>query len=247
MKILFLDTNIFLQCRDLRDLPWDQVVGSENLLLLISRPVQEEIDRLKHDRNSRRAKRARKASSFIREIILTKDTRLSIRESAPRVEISFPPPLIKQGGLPSILDLTRGDDQIIAEAFAFKNAYPDADVAILTHDTNPILTAERCGLPYVMIPDDWLLPPEPDVRDKKIEELERRLKELERACPQIEVVSQDSEGSDIDSLAISVLPYRMPTESELNMLVAEVQTKHPMVTELEEPGKQKGDVRAERA
>jgi hypothetical protein len=235
MKVLFLDTNMFLQCRDLLDLPWDKISESENLLLLISRPVQEEIDRLKNDRSSRRAKRARKTNSFIKKIILAEDSKLVIRESRPRVEVTLPPPLPPQSNLDPILDPSRADDQIIAQAIACKAAFSDADVAILTHDTNPILTAKRCGLSYIIVPDDWLLEPEPDDRDKKIQELEKRLKELERSRPQIEIVGQDRAGNCIDSLLVSVKVYRPLTESELKGLLAEVQTTHPMVTKFDEP------------
>ncbi|MBI5412108.1 hypothetical protein HZA43_02930 [Candidatus Peregrinibacteria bacterium] len=47
MKVLFLDTNIFLQCLDLKSIPWKDVLKEDELLLLIPHPVQEEIDRFK--------------------------------------------------------------------------------------------------------------------------------------------------------------------------------------------------------
>jgi hypothetical protein len=65
MKVLFLDSNLFLQCRELHELPWNEIAPDEKeILLAISRPVQREIDKLKHDGNDRRAKRARKANSL---------------------------------------------------------------------------------------------------------------------------------------------------------------------------------------
>jgi len=66
MKVIFLDTNIFIQCREIEQLPWGELFEKEkHIILVIPRTVLEEIDRFKQEGNSRRAKRARKANSFI--------------------------------------------------------------------------------------------------------------------------------------------------------------------------------------
>lgn len=51
MKTLFLDTNLFIQCREIT-LPWNEIVRDDSILLLIPRTVQEEIDRNKHNGNT---------------------------------------------------------------------------------------------------------------------------------------------------------------------------------------------------
>jgi predicted nucleic acid-binding protein len=229
MKIIFLDTNIFIQCLDLEQLPWKEIFkDEEHLLLYIPRVVQEEIDHHKQEGNSRRAKRARKANSFIRQIILSKDTKLVVRESKPIVEISFTPILNKNCQLPDVLDLSRPDDQIIAEIIKYKNNYPDHDVSILTHDTNPLLTAMRCNLSYFVIPDNWLLPPESDSKDKKIIELENLVKELQNNYPKIEISSVDDSGNEINHFSVEVVQYGALTENELAELLNEVKLRYPM-------------------
>lgn len=231
MKVLFLDTNIFIQCRDLDQLPWAEVSDDNDyLLLFIPRPVQEEIDRHKQEGNSRRAKRARKASSFIRRIILSEDTKLTIKDAKPLVEISFTPPLSIGEKLPDILDLSRPDDRIIAEAMTYRNNYPDHDVSILTHDTNPLLTAKRCGLPYIVIPDDWLLTPEPDSKDKKIMELENRLRELQNKYPAIDISVVGDSGEEINDLSVEVVLFEELSENELKEILSEVKKTYPMTT-----------------
>ena len=236
MKILFIDTNIFIQCRDLGQLPWTEICGDEEyLLLFIPKAVQEEIDRHKQEGNSRRAKRARKASSFIRQIILSENTKFVIRDSKPIVEISFTPPsLSKDCQLPDFLDLSRPDDRIIAEIITYRNNYPDHDVSILTHDTNPLLTAKHCGLSYFVIPDNWLLPPEPDSTDKKITELENRIKELQNNYPIIEVSSVDDSGNEINHFSARVVRYGTLTENELDELLNDVKRCYPMKTHFSE-------------
>lgn len=235
MKILFADANLFLQCRDLEQLPWHEVAeGNDQLFIIIPRQVQVQIDRLKQDGNNRRARRARKATSLIREVIQENGEKKIIKESTPRVEIGFSPPQDILFEPPKSLDITQTDDRIIAEALAYKHLFRDADVALLTNDTNPLLTAKRCGLPYILIPDTWLLPPEPDPRDKKIEELERRLKDLNRNVPEIAVVSQAPDKTAINLLSITVVLYEKLTEAEIGKLLTDAQIKCPIETKFED-------------
>ena len=159
MRVLFLDTNVFLQCRDLAELPWQEITGDEKLLLLVARPVQEEIDRLKQDGNSRRTKRARAANSLFRKILSSQNSKVTIRTALPLVEIAFSPLASIQESGCKLLDLTRADDRIIAEALHYRSENPADNVAILTHDTQPMLTAKHCGLVYIPVPNNWLLPP----------------------------------------------------------------------------------------
>lgn len=240
MKVLFLDTNIFLQCRDLNELPWEEITQTEYLLLLIPRTVQEEIDNLKSDGNSRRAKRAKKANSFIRQIILKEDLKIVVRDSNPHVEISFPPTARLQDLQFESLDLSRKDDLIIAEALVYKSQHPGEDVAIITHDTNPILTAKRCGLSYIVVPDGWLLEPEPDAKDKRIAALEQRFKELQRTYPDIGVEAHDSNGKPVRGLSMTVLHYRQLEDHEIKDLVDLAKSKCPMVTDFTSPQSRQG-------
>ena len=171
MIALFPDSNLFLQCKDIRNLPWHEISDGEDIEIIISRPVMEEIDRLKQDGNKRRAKRARKTNSFLRDIILSEEGKLEVKESKPSVILSFLTPESKVE-MADRLDLSKSDDRIVNEALAFKSINKDVNVKLLTHDTNPLLTAKNVGLDYIVIPDEWLLPPEPDKQDEIIKKLE---------------------------------------------------------------------------
>jgi hypothetical protein len=231
MKVHFLDTNIFLQCKDLEQLPWGDLIPDEELLLLIPRAVSKEIDHLKQDSNPRRAKRSRRASSFFKSILRSENLEITIRNSNPIVKISFAPVTNLRMDLLGVLDLSRPDDSIIAEAISYKNAEPDHEVVILTQDTNLVLTSMHCGLPFVLVPDEWLLPPESDPRDKKILELESRLKILEKSLPEIEIIAFDNEGSPVESLDIQIISYKELEECELKELVSMVEAANPKVTD----------------
>lgn len=174
METFFVDTNLLIQCRDLSQLPWQDISNDNHIVLVISRPVLEEIDRHKQSGNNRRASRCRKISSDFRELIIKKTNKYLIRNSSPMVELLLQSTIETSILLPSgVLDLTKSDDRIIYEALAYKSKHSDVHVRLLTHDTNPLLTAQSCGLDYSIIPDTWLMEPELDSRDKKITELEK--------------------------------------------------------------------------
>jgi hypothetical protein len=237
MRVYFVDTNVFLQCKPLKQLPWAEISEDSEIVLLISRVVQEEIDKNKQDGNGRRASRARKTSSLFRNIILSEDPKLILRDSAPHVELSFAPVGPALGPAPTELDPARADDRLVLECLAYKQNNPDRDVYVLTHDTGPLLTAKRCGLAFTSVPDTWLLDPEPDPRDKKIDELERKLAALARSRPEISI--QITKGTEVvePPLVMRTVQYRALIEEEIEALAAEVFKLWPVETDFSQAKK----------
>ena len=94
-----------------------------------------------------------------------------LQEADPRVTLTFLPHLDPRREKSPLLDLSNPDDCHIEEALAFRAIDSGIRTAILTHDTGPMLTAERVGLEPLEIPDAWLLEPEKDELRKQIEEL----------------------------------------------------------------------------
>jgi hypothetical protein len=228
MKYLLVDTNLFLQCRNLPELPWSELADGQDLVvLMVPRAVQRELDQLKQDGNSRRASRARKASSLLRRIVLSDEARLELRSSGPKVEISFPPPTT----LPSDcgFNLAETDDCIVAEALVFGRQHSDATVEVFSNDTSLLLTAKLHRVAFRVIPDDWLLPPEPDSRDKRIIELQNRVRALERQSPEIQISATVDGDTLTEAFNITVEEFEPLSETQLDAMVAVVAAKFPMV------------------
>lgn len=220
MRCVFVvDTNLFLQCRDVKSLPWDSITSANQIVVLISRPVQEEIDRLKSDGNSRRARRSRLANSLFREIVKAPDMGLAVKCGQATVVFSFAPDY-QDSELRSVgdwADLGHADHVIVASALLFQKASPDDHVVLLTDDTMPLLTAKRYSLEYRKTPEDWLLSPEPDDRDKRMGALETEIEKLKRRQPvaKIDFMIEMQGGPEI-SLSIDKLQEASPDElSEL--------------------------------
>lgn len=124
--------------------------------------------------------------------------------------------------------MSRADDRIIAETLLYKKGNPSDDVALLTHDTGPMLTAKRIGLAYLEIPDLWLLPPEPDKAQKKIDELSRELVELKKTTPEISIALFNSEDTQVKELDESILTVEAFSDSKVAEYLKLATDKYPM-------------------
>lgn len=231
MKYFFVDTNLFLQCRDVSDLPWSEISDEQHVQLIVPRAVQHEIDRLKADGNNRRAKRARNTNAYFRQILLSDDEQLWVRNH-PRMEVAItfsshaPASPIDVSGV--VLDSARPDDSILLEIISYRVLYPDRDVALLTHDTNPMLTAKRLSIPFQSIPNDWLLGPEPDERDKELRLLKARIGELENCSPIIEFTFGEDAVAVPAKIDTEIVTYPPLSQEEIRILTEEIKAVYPM-------------------
>jgi hypothetical protein len=208
------------------------------VLVRIPRTVQKEVDQHKQAGNSRRARRARKASSLFREILGAPELRKVVREVGPRVELSFPPLPDPNRKRPRNWTWSRRTTASSRRRWPTgKHIHPGDDVRLLTHDTNPMLTARQCDLPFVPVPDSWLLEPEPDERDKQLAEFQRRLSALERDLPVVGNAAVDADDKPLKQVQLLVDTYVDLGEPDLDRLVKEVQARHPIAETFDGYGK----------
>ena len=177
---LFLDTNVLVQCKPLEELDWLKWREFDEIQLIISRPVQSELDDQKNKGNDRLARRARRASSLLKEIITSDHGHKLIRDLNPTVKVSVRLDLRPEPSLSNDLDYDHADDRLvgIVKAFAAVERHPAP--RLLTHDVGPMASARAVGVTIKSVPDDWLLPPEPSEADKRIRLLEAEVAESER-------------------------------------------------------------------
>ena len=233
----FLDTNLFIQCKPLHELPWLDLTNGKPAILLIPSAVQREIDRLKTDSSKRRSKRAAAASSMFKKIIVA-DERINLEGAPPGVYIELPEQTALRSDLYPLLDKDIADDMIVLEVLSFKSRYPERDIRLVTHDTGPMLTARRNGLAFLDVPSDWLLPPEPDEKDKKIQELQKRLSEV-GAGPLVEITVDDGLKSGLSHVA-QVHSYL--SDADIASIVHDVTRRNPMKTDFSEPKRTAGSL-----
>ena len=131
----FVDTNLFLQCRPLEQLDWTVLGDFAEVRLIVSRPVQREIDHLKNKGSDRPANRARAASAMFREMRL--EGQKVVREAGPRVVLSVERQHAPAPSLEDQLDYQERDDQLVGTLHEFVRRREGTDARLLTHDTTP--------------------------------------------------------------------------------------------------------------
>jgi len=232
-KVLYLfpDTNLFIQCRPLDQLDWSKWKDFDEVQLIVSRPVQSEIDNQKKRGNDRVGKRARTVASLFKELILEKDNEKVVIEKDPAVRLLIRPELKRSKALEEQLDYAERDDQIVGTAREFLDNNPGGDVRILTHDGGPLATAKMVGLPIAPIPDDWLLEPETTEIEKKLSSLTAELTRLKKAEPQFEISCVDAGLNPIKKLKLSVDRYHTLSSNQIDELMQRIRTAFPAETD----------------
>lgn len=228
---LFPDTNLFLQCKPIEQLDWSLLAGFDSVELVLTRPVQAEIDSLKGKGNSRQSSRARSASTQVRLLLNSTDNRLQVRAASPAVHLSLNPFLRTEPAASSVLDYDTRDDQLVGIALGYQNAFPGRTVRLLTHDTGPMASAKAVGLTYQEIPEAWLLPPEADEAAKREAGLRSELDLYKRQEPKF-VIAFDSGG--VRRLAVTAVRYEPLTESQIQELVDRLRANHAQASDFGE-------------
>lgn len=224
---LFPDTNLFVQCKPLDQLDWSAWAQYEEVSLLVSRPVQSEIDKQKGGGNSRLATRARKASSLFREILLSADNFIEFRKGNPTVRLYLRPELKRDESLAGQLSYDERDDQLVGIASLFAKSNEGYEVAVLTHDTGPMATAQLIGLPFTEVPDSWLLAAEVDEAQKKINALQAENARLKSAEPSFEVYFK-SNSDDSSTVQMNIPMYVPLSQDEVASLMDKVRSSFPL-------------------
>lgn len=233
--IVFPDTNFFLHHQDPAAIPWAQITGDDHIRLVICRNTARELDKKKFELQGRPQKRARKYAAVIAEVVETKQP-VELRAADPRVTLEMAPPRPGAWAVPPDLEapFILGDDAFVADVLHFRDVIGE-DCTVLTADSGPLEKAAGHGLPVVRTTrPGWQLPDEPDTRDKRIKELERRLEEMEGDGPAIavEVRLQDAPARVVP---LDVVRYPVLAEERVEALLAELQARHPRVVEFPRP------------
>jgi hypothetical protein len=207
------DTNFFIQCKDAAELDWSLVSDAENILIVVLDEVHREIDRLKSDGNTRRARRARAISSKLRSLIVDNQEELALRMSSPAVSLRLAPRLDPKKVKPNNYDSTSADERIATEAKVCSEDFFNEKLTILSHDGMPLRSAKMMGLQACPIPDAWLLPPEPSDKDQAIQKLIARVAALEKQAP---IIMLRLEGDAATNLTGKMTFYPPLTDSFIN-------------------------------
>ena len=222
---LFADSNLFLHYKPLHEIDWSKLGDFDEIEVVVCPTVQREIDALKDRREGRRSDRARKAASTLLEI--AQHGPKKCRTASPRVMLNLYGTSQPKQDLANQLDYSQNDDRIIGHLAQFKEENPSADARLMTRDSGPVLRAITLCLPYAIIPDDWRLAPEPDARDRKIEELTRQLGELQTQEPKFHFSCDQQADERLGHVEIVYESFRPLTLSERDQMLERLLVLYP--------------------
>ncbi|MGQ0599020.1 PIN domain-containing protein [Aquabacterium sp.] len=221
---LFPDTNVFLQCKSLEQVDWSSFGTWGSIQIVITRPVQSEIDAFKGKGNSRQASRARTTSSLIRRLLDAEDCSIELRLE-PRVLLCLRHDLRRDESVANELDYVERDDQLVGTALAFQKSRPEEHVKLLTNDTGPMASAKAVGLPYRVVPQDWLLQPEANESEKLEKQLRAEIAKYKNAEPDFQIECLP------ERLSTTVTTYSDLTEDQIQGLLLQLRARYPLETD----------------
>jgi hypothetical protein len=221
-KILFTDTNAFLQVRDLKDIPWkDLFPGVKAVDVMVAPRVIEELDKHKTSTNQRRRNRARLALQLIEKASLEPGFALVLKDKPVRVRIVVSTaPRFDWEAYPN-LDPAKPDDQLVAEALSFGNG-----AEVFSHDSGPRIRARIAKIQAYEPRAEWLLPAEQTDDQRKITKLERALEQALSRSPRI-VAGFDNIDESTSEIRV-ICPILQPLDPELALSLSdEYLANHP--------------------
>lgn len=224
---LVVDTNIFLECSPLNQIPWDDL-GFDEISLIVPRPVQQEIDNHKKGIKGRTFKKALAATASFREIVTGNGEPLVVRERSPRVTLSLMAQSKIDPTLSEDLDPSFNDDAIILRLLQHAQNNPSDDIRLLTHDTGPMATAQSVGVKFIPIPDGWLSNEHDDPSAKENARLLAEVKRLKSQEPVFSVSARDRAGNDTNRLEVVIDHYESLTPEDVSDLMTALQEECPL-------------------
>lgn len=224
----FVDTNLFIQCQPLDKLDWSPLHEFEEVRLIVSYPVMDEIDNLKKKGNDRVGRRARKASEMFREML--NDAQRVVHSQCPRVVLSIELQHTCRRDLEGQLDLQKRDDQLLGIVHRFRTSNPSKEVRLLTHDTAPLFKARGLSITADPISDDWLRPPESTAAEKRLTALEAENARLKSAEPSLSIHFKDQSGKETESYSAEFIWFEPLTDGEIDRLMKHLKAKFPPAT-----------------
>ncbi len=219
--VLFVDTNGFIQVRDLKDIPWKALFPQTTAVdLMIAPCVIEELDTHKTSTNKRRRDRSRLALQLIEKASIQPQLALELKVDpiCVRIVISSAPRFVWTAH-PN-LDHTKPDDQLVAEALSFGNG-----AAIFSYDAGPRIRARLAGIKAYEPDAEWLLPIEQTDDQREITMLKGQLKQALSERPNIVA---KLEGLDEASEIRLIRPVVQQLDTQkVYLLAQEFLARHP--------------------
>lgn len=180
--VVFIDSNIALECSALGGLPWKEISATGPILVLVVPTVMQEVDSKKN--HARLGDHARRFNRTLRPLLQGEATVLVRESPAPRVEIALTYCTRVDWEQYPELDRDEPDACVVAQALSAQGPSPESCV-VVSQDIRPLHLARRHGLKIHQVSETWLRPKEVSEAEKKAANLQRQLDAMKDREPQL--------------------------------------------------------------
>ena len=180
--VVFIDSNIALECSALDGLPWKEISATGPILVLVVPMVMKEVDSMKN--HARLGDHARRFNRTLRPLFQGEATVLVRESPAPRVEIALADCKRVDWEQYPELDRDEPDACVVAQALSAQGPSPESCV-LVSQDIRPLQLARPHGLKLHQVSETWLRPKEVSEADKRAAKLQRELNEMKAREPQL--------------------------------------------------------------
>ncbi len=229
MLKIFVDTNIFLHFKALGEISAKEI-ADEPFELWIPNKVIAELDKQKDGVDQKLKRRARTALNLIEKL---EDGALSLPNGVVLNWYQDDPKLNwEEKGLNKDIS----DDLIIATMITFKERFSGDEIGLLSNDTGIRMKIKRHGIRKILPNPMHLLPEEPDLLKKELEELKRAALAEQNRKPIFEVVLLRSGSSVIPAkLEVNYSRRKQIPPSGFDAFIAEMTKGHKPIPEAASP------------
>lgn len=219
--VVFIDSNVALECLALSQLPWREIHDSGPILVLVVPTVLQEVDSKKN--HARLGDHARRFNRTLRPLLGDYPT-IAIRESpAPRVELTFANcAKINWEQFPE-LDRDEADSRVVAQALSASGPPPSKRV-VISQDIRPLHLARQCGLRTHHVGENWLRPKEKSEAEKRADALKREIEDMKSGQPALSL----SFRIDKDNVPVPVHRIHDLSDQERSVIVDTIIQLNPM-------------------
>lgn len=180
---IVLDSNILLHYTSFEDIPWECELGCNNIVIVLTAIVLEEIDKKKDQEKGKVQKRAKQVSSRIGEILIDgKNSRVPVRY----VDSSYATEEEK-----ARYNLDRNDNRILFDVS--KSGLNTTDVIVVSNDNAMLIRAKNLGYSIHRLDDKYLLKEELTKEEKEAKAAIAELERLKSRKPEPKLVFENSQ------------------------------------------------------
>lgn len=212
---IVLDSNILLHYRNFEDIPWSEEIGCDDITIVLTAMVIEEIDEKKDNEKGKIQKRAKAVSSRIAEILLDGAT--------CKIPVVYLDNAYATDDERRQYHLDRNDNQILFDVMM--SDMEKENVTVVSSDNNMLIRAKKLGFKIHRLNDGFRLKEELSKEEKEAQAAIKELEKLKNRMPEPILIFENGENNMKIKRAVA-----LNREIEVEKRVEELRQKWPEKT-----------------